>query len=59
MPEQFPTREPTAAGEVVAGVLTVLVLGNGLVSALIGNWWPTIVALALIVFASWYCSPDD
>jgi len=56
MPEKRRKHEFGTAEEVVAGVLTVLVLANGVLSALTGSWLPTIAALALVVFAGWWCN---
>lgn len=54
MSDMRQTNQPTPAKDLFAGVLTVIVLSNGLLSALVGNWIPTILTLALIAFTSWY-----
>jgi hypothetical protein len=48
--------EKTTAGDVVAFVVAVIVLGNGVLSALAGSWAPTIAAIGLIAAANWYNS---
>jgi len=48
--------ELTTTESIVAGVLTVLVLGNGVLSAIVGSWWPTIAAVAFVALAGWYAS---
>lgn len=53
-PKRQRKHEPADSEDIVAGVLAVLVLGNGALSAATATWLPTVAALGLIVFAGWY-----
>ena len=56
MSEHQDKPEDTTTNDVIAVVATVIILSNGVLSALMGSWVPTIAALGLITAASWYGS---
>ena len=55
MSENQDEHDDTTA-DVIAVVATVIILSNGVLSALVGSWVPTIAALGLIVAAGVYGS---
>jgi len=46
--------DPSATGEAIAVAATVILLSNGVLSALTGSWIRTAVALVVIVRAGWF-----
>ena len=56
MSENQDEHDDTTTADVIAVVATVIILSNGVLSALVGSWVPTIAALGLIVAAGTYGS---
>ena len=56
MSENQDEHDDTTTNDVIAVVVTAVILSNGVLSALVGSWVPTIAALGLIVAAGVYGS---
>ena len=54
MPKKKYKPNTTSIEDIVAVTLAIIILGNGVLSALTGSWLPTVAALGLVVFAGWY-----
>ena len=56
MSENQDEHDDTTTDDVIAVVATAVIFSNGVLSALVGSWVPTIAALAFIACAGWYGS---
>ena len=54
MPKKKCKPNATSVEDIIAVTITVVVLSNGVLSALTGSWLPTVAALGLVVFVGWY-----